>query len=83
MAKENKDSKWTELKEAENLLTEIKKNEASLLKIPDQIKLKHTSGFFFGLLMGIGFCIGFLISLLILLGIVSFYVYSKFPQLFS
>lgn len=76
-------SKWDELKEAENLLQEVKKSEGSLFTIPEQIKLKHTSGFFFGLLMGIGFCIGFLMSLFILLGIVSFYVYSRFPQLFS
>ena len=78
-----KDSKWTELKEAENLLQEVKKTEGSLFNIPGTIKLKHTSGFFFGLVMGVGFCIGFLVSLFILLGIVSFYVYSKFPQLFS
>ena len=83
MPNEKNESKWTELKNAENLLHEIKKSESSLLKIPDQIRVKHTSGFFFGLLMGVGFCIGFLVSFMILLGIVSFYVYSRFPQLFN
>ena len=83
MAKEKDSSKWTELKEAEKIVTDIKDKGSSLLTIPDQIKIKHTSGFWFGLLLGVGFCIGFLVSLLILLGIISFYVYSKFPQLFG
>lgn len=78
-----KESKWSELERAEALLKETQQNGTSIFKIPDQIKLKHTSGFFFGLLMGIGFCLGFIISLLILLGIISFFVYSKFPQLFT
>ena len=83
MTKKKEQSKWTELKKAENLLDNIKQTESALINIPDQIKLKHSSGLFFGLLMGVGFCIGFLVSFLILLGIISFYVYSKFPQLFS
>ncbi len=83
MNKEKSSSKWEQLDKAEHLLGEIEKGDHSLIRFPETIKLKHTSGFFFGLLMGVGFCIGFLVSLLILMGIVSFYVYSKFPQLFS
>ena len=83
MTEKKEASKWSELKKAEELIKDVKSSETSLFKIPDEIKLKHTSGFFFGLLLGVGFCIGFLVSLMILLGIVSFYVYSRFPQLFG
>lgn len=80
---EKKESKWNELQKAEEFVDKMEKSSSSIFSIPDEIKLKHSSGLLFGLVMGIGFCIGFIISLLILLGIVSFYVYSKFPQLFA
>ncbi|PIU69035.1 hypothetical protein COS81_01655 [candidate division WWE3 bacterium CG06_land_8_20_14_3_00_42_16] len=77
------ESKWRDIENAQNLLEEIKDTQATLIKIPDKVDLKLKSGFFFGFAVGIGFCIGFLISLMILLGSISFYVYTKFPQLFK
>lgn len=50
---------------------------------PTELKVKLTHGVWFGTAMGIGFAIGFLVSFLILVGIVGFFVYSRFPGLFS
>ncbi len=50
---------------------------------PVEMKVKLTHGVWFGTAMGIGFAIGFLVSFLILVGIVGFFVYSRFPGLFS
>lgn len=50
---------------------------------PAEMNVKLTHGVWFGTAMGIGFAIGFLLSFLILVGIVGFFVYSRFPGLFS
>ena len=76
------ESRWSEIKEAQDLLGDIKDTKTALIKVPEKVDVKLKSGFFFGFAVGIGFCIGFLVSLMILLGSISFYVYSKFPQLF-
>jgi hypothetical protein len=82
-SKEKTESKWESIKEAQELLHDVRQTNASLIKIPDKIDLRLKNGFLFGLIMGIGFCIGFLVSLMILFGSISFYVYAKFPQLFK
>jgi len=75
-------NKWASIEEAENLAKSLEKAKTSLISVPDTVNLKIKNGLLFGLISGIGFCLGFIVSLLLLFGLIGFYLYSRFPQLF-